>query len=52
MPEYKKYKFTVWTKDGHCIHPVIEAANMGEATRIAKAQYSDAKTVAFAGEVR
>ena len=51
MATTKRYKFSIWTKDGHHISPIIEAANMSEAIRIAKAQYSDAKQVSCMGEV-
>ena len=48
----KKYKFSVWLKNGRHVNAIIEARNMSEAIHMAEAQYSDAKHVACMGEMR
>lgn len=52
MSTTKKYKVTVWMPKGGPVHPIIEARSASEAIRIAKAQYSDAKSIGAAVEVR
>ena len=49
--ERKKYEFIVWPKQGAPARPIIEATNMGEAIRIAKAQFPNAQSVNFVREV-
>ena len=51
MATMKKYKFSIWLQNGHHISPIIEAANMSEAIRMAEAQYAGAKHIACMGEV-
>ena len=48
----KKFEFIVWPKQGAPARPIIEATSFGEAIRIAKAQFSDARSVNFVREVR
>jgi len=52
MATTKKYKFSVWTKDGRHANAIIEATSMSEATRLAKLQFAAAKSVSCMGEVR
>ena len=47
----KKFEFIVWPKQGAPARPIIEASSFGEAIRIAKAQFPDAKSVSFVREL-
>ncbi len=52
MSESKKYKVTVWLPKACPVHPTIEAKDLVEARRIAKTQYSDAKSIGAIRKVK